>query len=106
MGIESSQGIQFEISRGIDLDVKLLEQVNSIVTSLHESQKANRSASLTTAFTSSLAAANSLLQAANTVCNLDNPSEEIEMVLDSSGTLIYRCYHSPSHKWKLDGNPI
>jgi hypothetical protein len=51
-------------------------------------------------------AVSAILAAASVKCHLAAPPEDIEMKLDSSGRLIYRCYHSPAHKWNLDGSPI
>jgi hypothetical protein len=47
-----------------------------------------------------------LLATVSAKCHLSNPSEDIEMRVNASGKLIYRCYHNPAHEWDLDGNKI
>ncbi|MBY5827119.1 hypothetical protein [Rhizobium leguminosarum] len=31
------------------------------------------------------------------------PPTQIEMVVDTDGSLIYRCQHATPHRWRLDG---
>jgi hypothetical protein len=47
-----------------------------------------------------------LLSAASVKCHLSTPAADIDMKLNSSGQLIYRCYHNPPHEWYLDGKPF
>lgn len=51
--------------------------------------------------------ANALIASAVGKCDIDpkNP-QDIELITDSNGRLIYRCYHNPDHRWDLNGNRI
>lgn len=47
-----------------------------------------------------------LLSVASVRCNRAAPPADIEMKVEASGRLIYRCYHSPPHEWDLTGKPL
>lgn len=47
---------------------------------------------------------NTMLAASSAKCNLASPPEDIDMIADSDGTLVYRCRHATPHKWKLSGD--
>jgi hypothetical protein len=47
-----------------------------------------------------------LLVATSAKCNLATPPEDIDVKIDGSGKMIYRCYHTPAHEWDLSGNRI
>lgn len=49
---------------------------------------------------------NGLLSVASVKCHLGAPPEDIEARLNSSGRIVYRCYHDPAHEWDLTGNPL
>lgn len=57
----------------------------------------------TMAVTAAIQSVNALITAASAHCDLDDPPADIELRPGSSGGLVLRCYHSPSHEWKLDG---
>lgn len=54
---------------------------------------------------SAIQSVNAMLSAASVKCHLAAPPEDIDVRLDGSGRLVYRCYHSPAHEWDLAGNP-
>lgn len=58
------------------------------------------------ALQSSVQSVSALLSAASVSCNLAAPPADIEMKVDASGRLIYRCYHSPAHEWDLTGQSL
>ena len=67
-----------------------------------------RSINVRLATSSAAMTVSTLLAAASVKCHRDCPPkqpEDIEMKLDSSGYLIYRCYHDPAHEWDLTGKP-
>jgi hypothetical protein len=65
-----------------------------------------KSNKLNLASSSALQTVSALLAVASAKCHLSTPPEDIDMKLNSSGRLIYRCYHTPPHEWDLIGNPI
>ena len=46
----------------------------------------------------------SLVAVAAPQCNLNSPPEDIDVRIDGSGKMIYRCRHSLPHEWDLSGN--
>jgi hypothetical protein len=60
------------------------------------------------AIASSVHSFNILMTAAATVCqrSATEGDAEIDLISNSSGELIYRCKHDPSHEWDLDGHVI
>jgi len=58
------------------------------------------------ALQSAVQSVSALLSAASVSCNRAAPPADIEMKVDASGRLIYRCYHSPAHEWDLTGSPL
>jgi hypothetical protein len=56
------------------------------------------------AVSASIQTVTALLSTTSVKCHLKDPPADIEMKLDSTGKLIYRCFHSPAHEWDLVGN--
>jgi hypothetical protein len=54
----------------------------------------------------SMQTVSALLVATSAKCNLATPPEDIDVKLDGSGKMIYRCYHTPAHEWDLSGNKL
>lgn len=48
----------------------------------------------------------SLVISAGPRCNIASPSEDIEVRVDDSGNMVYRCHHRPSHEWDLSGKRL
>lgn len=58
------------------------------------------------ALQSAVQSVSALLSVASVSCNRAAPPADIEMKVNASGRLIYRCYHSPAHEWDLTGLPL
>lgn len=58
------------------------------------------------ALSSAVQSVSALLSAGSVQCNRKIPPADIEMKVDGSGRLIYRCYHTPPHEWDLSGSPL
>lgn len=48
----------------------------------------------------------SLVTSAAPKCNIASPSEDIEVRVDGSGNMVYRCQHRPAHEWNLAGKRL
>lgn len=55
---------------------------------------------------SAMLTVNAILAAAAAQCTRTKPAADIEIQTASDGRLIYRCQHSNSHSWELDGTVI
>ena len=58
------------------------------------------------ALAASVQCVSALLSAASVQCNQATPPADIEMKVNASGRLLYRCYHTPPHEWDLSGLPL
>jgi hypothetical protein len=58
------------------------------------------------AISASMQTVNALLSTSKVQCDIVNPPADIETRLDSSGRMIYRCFHQPAHEWDLSGNKL
>jgi hypothetical protein len=97
--IEGIKVSQFE-----NRDISLIDEAVTLLSALSYEIKTHKNDRLTAAFSSSLLTANSLLNMTSTKCTLKHPPEDIDVKVDSSGDLVYRCYHSPCHEWDLNGS--
>ena len=59
-----------------------------------------------TAVFAAIQTVNALMSAVEAKCKLKPPPEDIEMVPDQNGNLIYRCFHDPAHEWDLTGRRL
>lgn len=48
----------------------------------------------------------SLVASATPKCNIASPAEDIEVKVDGSGNMVYRCLHQPAHEWDLSGKKL
>ena len=107
--IDAIQGIR------IDLEDEEERQLAELVDSTSKAAEAvvealaaapARRASLRLASSAALQSVNSLLASGSVQCHLSHPPEDIELVLNSAGTLVYRCYHKTPHEWDLTGKQL
>jgi hypothetical protein len=47
--------------------------------------------------------ANTVLRTLNATCSRTEPAVAVELGMDGGGAFVYRCKHSPSHEWQVDG---
>jgi hypothetical protein len=83
---------------------KNLQTALSLVESLIRDFPDHHDPLVSAALSSAILTANNLLTSSHTKCTLVHPPEPIDSVIDSSGNIILRCYHSPHHEWDLSGN--
>lgn len=93
-----------------DADLTLLDEYRrqlEITARLHVRDRgeggAGRNRFVTQAAAASIQTANALLAAMNLRCSLAHPPADIDLRQDNGGNIVYRCYHHPSHQWRLDG---
>jgi hypothetical protein len=58
------------------------------------------------ALSAAVQSVSALLSAGSVQCNRAVPPADIEMKVNGSGRLVYRCYHTPPHEWDLNGSPL
>jgi hypothetical protein len=93
-------------------DAHLLRIISDMLTVTAQLKDVDRTAkesgqrSLSMALSASTQAVNALLSVAAVQCHLSQPPQEVEVKLNASGNLIYRCYHTPPHEWDLTGRRL
>jgi hypothetical protein len=99
--IANFEGVLLEKPELNDLLFKGVQHLVSI------KNKEAQDRSLRFALSSSLTSLNTLIAAAAATCVRDNkPPAPIDMTNDDEGHLIYKCHHTPPHKWDISGNPL
>ncbi|NIM41466.1 MAG: hypothetical protein GTN84_10230 [Hydrogenophaga sp.] len=90
-----------------DLMLRLLEASLPVASELlsHAARSAPMSP-ITGAALACVQSVSAMLVAVAPRCNLAPPPEDIEVKVDSSGRMVYRCRHHPAHRWDLGGNPL
>jgi len=89
------------------VDVKKFEQelqatlfdAQSVIKNVLENQRSLIGSEVSSAIIS----VNAFMESSQPKCTLVHPPEPIESVLDSSGNIVLRCFHSPCHEWDLSG---
>jgi hypothetical protein len=90
---------------------ELVNQALSVAVGLVPSDKSKefyllpRASGVGIALSAAMQSVSGLLSAGAIQCNRATPPADIEMKMDATGRLIYRCYHAPSHEWDLTGVP-
>ena len=71
--------------------------------SLTRDFRARRDPLINSALLSAILTTNILMTNSQLQCTLAHPPEPIKSELDSSGNIVLRCFHTPSHEWDLSG---
>jgi hypothetical protein len=104
------EGIELPMARYTPLRNALLASVSSLVslTTIAPGSLGGYEsiATINVLRLTALASVNAMMSASGAKCRISAPPEPIEMVNDSSGQLIYRCFHPSSHEWDLQGKRI
>ena len=100
INIKMFYGIEIDDSNSYSIKLlnKAINQSHTIRTA--EDHRIDTSSSLIL----NLKTINSLFSSNYAKCTLKHPAEDIQMILDTSGDLVLRCYHSPCHEWDLNGS--
>jgi len=103
--IDEIQGVTLEgIQSERDIVLRLLKATLPVASEL--AIKAAESSTFSPLAIAANAALNSvitLVAAATPKCNLAAPAEDIDVRVDSSGNMIFRCRHNTPHEWDLGG---
>ena len=74
-----------------------LDEALSFVASLRHDLNSN-------ALASAIHTVDTLLMDSETKCTLSHPPESMRSIVDSTGDIVWRCFHNPYHEWDLIGN--
>jgi hypothetical protein len=103
--IDEIKDIQLQTESSNQGTIDLLNGAIQIAAAIIEHQTKLKP-TISLAIQASMQTVTALLVASNAKCNLSTPPEDIDVKIDSSGKMIYRCYHTPAHEWDLSGNKL